>query len=197
MWNAWHCLSILAFHWGWICGVFCCRFQWAEPWMLAFFIPYWATVCVRLGISPSRPPPLFSAAQWDHVVLLIFQQRPLSLLPRSRFSYFLHLHFIVQASFSSAVVTCFYTFFTLMHYELEQCSYVYLHFHNQFSPLTLLCRKCCSMQLMITLLHVSQTMLIMSCSKPSPDFLLLVILVQVDLNFSHPKNAFAEVLWLF
>ncbi len=38
---------------------------------------------------------------------------------------------------------------------------------------------------------------IMSCSKPSPYFFLPVILVQVDLNFSHPKNAFPEVVWLF
>ncbi len=38
---------------------------------------------------------------------------------------------------------------------------------------------------------------IMSCSKPSPYFFLPVILVQVDLNFSHPKNAFSEVVWLF
>ncbi len=57
------------------------------------------------------------------------------------------------------------------------------------------------MQLMITLIHVSQMMLcalIMSCSKPSPDcFLPFVILEQVDLNFSRLKNAFPEVLWLF
>ncbi len=37
----------------------------------------------------------------------------------------------------------------------------------------------------------------MSCSKPSPYFFLPVILVQVDLNFSRPKNAFPEVVWLF
>ncbi len=37
---------------------------------------------------------------------------------------------------------------------------------------------------------------IMSCSKPSPYFFLPVILVQVDLNFSRPKNAFADVVWL-
>ncbi len=37
----------------------------------------------------------------------------------------------------------------------------------------------------------------MSCSKPSPYFFLPVILVQVDLNFSYPKNAFPEVVWLF
>ncbi len=46
----------------------------------------------------------------------------------------------------------------------------------------------------ITPLHVSQMTpcaSIMSCSKPSPD-----ILVQVDLNFSRPKSAFQEVLWL-
>ncbi len=53
----------------------------------------------------------------------------------------------------------------------------------------------------ITLLHhVSQMMLyawIMSCSKPSPYFFLPVILEQVDLNFSCPKNAFPEVVWLF
>ncbi len=56
------------------------------------------------------------------------------------------------------------------------------------------------MQLMITLLHVSQMMMcavIMSCSKPSPYFFLPVILVQVDLNFSRPKNALQEVLRLF
>ncbi len=38
---------------------------------------------------------------------------------------------------------------------------------------------------------------IMSCSKSSPYFFLPIILVQVDLNFSHPKNAFPEVVWLF
>ncbi len=38
---------------------------------------------------------------------------------------------------------------------------------------------------------------IMSCSKPSPYFFLPVILVQVDLNFSHPMNAFPEVFWFF
>ncbi len=38
---------------------------------------------------------------------------------------------------------------------------------------------------------------IMSCSKPSPYFFLPVILVQADLNFSRPKNAFPEVVWLF
>ncbi len=37
---------------------------------------------------------------------------------------------------------------------------------------------------------------IMSCSKPSPYFFLPIILVQVDLNFSRPKNAFPEVVWL-
>ncbi len=37
----------------------------------------------------------------------------------------------------------------------------------------------------------------MSCSKPSPYFFLPVIVVQVDLNFSHPKNVFPEVVWLF
>ncbi len=37
----------------------------------------------------------------------------------------------------------------------------------------------------------------MSCSKPSPYLFLPVILVQVDLNFSRPKNAFPEVVWLF
>ncbi len=52
----------------------------------------------------------------------------------------------------------------------------------------------------ITLLHhVSQMMLcmiwIMSCSKPSPYFFLPVILVQVDLNFSNPNNAFLELVW--
>ncbi len=43
---------------------------------------------------------------------------------------------------------------------------------------------------------------IMSCSKPSPYCFLPVSLVQVDLNFSHPKNvfsrsglAFLDVLW--
>ncbi len=38
---------------------------------------------------------------------------------------------------------------------------------------------------------------IMSCFKPSPYFFLHVILVQGDLNFSCPKNAFPEVVWLF
>ncbi len=38
---------------------------------------------------------------------------------------------------------------------------------------------------------------IMSCSKPSPYFFLPFILVQVDLNFSHPKNTFPEMVWLF
>ncbi len=38
---------------------------------------------------------------------------------------------------------------------------------------------------------------IMSCSKPSPYFFLPVILVQDDINFSCPKNAFPEVVWLF
>ncbi len=38
---------------------------------------------------------------------------------------------------------------------------------------------------------------IMSCSKPSPYFCLPVILIQVDVNFSCPKNAFPEVVWLF
>ncbi len=37
----------------------------------------------------------------------------------------------------------------------------------------------------------------MSCSMPSPYFFLPVILVQVDLNFRYPKNAFPEVVWLF
>ncbi len=38
---------------------------------------------------------------------------------------------------------------------------------------------------------------IMSCSKPSTYFFVPVILVHVDLNFSCPKNAFPEVVWLF
>ncbi len=38
---------------------------------------------------------------------------------------------------------------------------------------------------------------IMSCSKPSPYFFLPVILVQVDLNFSCPKNDFQELVWHF
>ncbi len=38
---------------------------------------------------------------------------------------------------------------------------------------------------------------IISCFKPSPYFFLPVILVQVDLNFSRPKNALPEVVWLF
>ncbi len=35
------------------------------------------------------------------------------------------------------------------------------------------------------------------CSKTSAYFFLPFILVQVDLNFSRPKNAFPEVVWLF
>ncbi len=35
---------------------------------------------------------------------------------------------------------------------------------------------------------------IMSGSKPSPYFFVPIILVQVDLNFSRPKNAFPEVV---
>ncbi len=39
---------------------------------------------------------------------------------------------------------------------------------------------------------------IMGCSKPSPYFFLFpIILVQVDLNFSRPKNAFPELVWIF
>ncbi len=38
---------------------------------------------------------------------------------------------------------------------------------------------------------------IMSCSKPSPYLFLPVILFKIYLNFSHPKNAFPEVVWLF
>ncbi len=123
MWYAWHCLSILAFNWGWICGMFCCRFQWAELWMLALLYPLLSnSVCVAWHLSllpPSRPPPLFSAAQWDHVVLLIFQQRPLSLLPLSRFlllssSPFYRTGF--ASSFSSAVVTCFYALVSCKHW---------------------------------------------------------------------------------
>ncbi len=33
---------------------------------------------------------------------------------------------------------------------------------------------------------------IMSCSKPSPYFFLLIILVQVGINFSHPKKCFSR-----
>ncbi len=53
----------------------------------------------------------------------------------------------------------------------------------------------------ITLLHhVSQMMFYALDHELFQDFsilFLLVILVQVDLNFSHPKNAFPEVVWLF
>ncbi len=37
----------------------------------------------------------------------------------------------------------------------------------------------------------------MSCSKPSLYFFLPVVLVQVDLSFICPKNAFAEVVCFF
>ncbi len=37
---------------------------------------------------------------------------------------------------------------------------------------------------------------IMSSSKPSAYFLLPIILIQVDVNFSHPKNAFPVLVWL-
>ncbi len=54
----------------------------------------------------------------------------------------------------------------------------------------------------ITLLHHvshSQMMLYASLtcsgSKPSPYFFILIILLQVDLNFSRPKKAFPEVVW--
>ncbi len=56
------------------------------------------------------------------------------------------------------------------------------------------------MQLMITLLHVSQMMLcalIMSCSKPSPDCFLPVILEQVDLNFSVQRMLFQKCSGFF
>ncbi len=36
----------------------------------------------------------------------------------------------------------------------------------------------------------------MSCSKPPPYFVLPIILVQVDLNSSCPKNVFPELVWL-
>ncbi len=37
----------------------------------------------------------------------------------------------------------------------------------------------------------------MCFSKHSPYFFLPFILVQVTLNFSLPKNAFADVVWLY
>ncbi len=50
----------------------------------------------------------------------------------------------------------------------------------------------------ITLLHhVSEMMLYALDHEPSPYFFLFINLVQVDLNFSRPKNAFPEVIWLF
>ncbi len=51
---------------------------------------------------------------------------------------------------------------------------------------------------LLTMFHRWCCMLwIMSCSEPSTYLFLPVILVQVDLNFSCPKNAFPEMNWLF
>ncbi len=59
-----------------------------------------------------------------------------------------------------------------------------------WKPCTLMPSHC------FTMFHRWCCMLwIMSCSKPSPYFFLPVILVQVDLKFSHPKNAFPEVVF--
>lgn len=58
------------------------RVLFVVPWAVdvAVFIPYRATVCAAWHLSfsfsasppPSLPPPLFSAVQCDHVMLLIF-----------------------------------------------------------------------------------------------------------------------------
>ncbi len=67
---------------------------------------------------------------------------------------------------------------------------------HHWTPITRCHWKPC--MLWSTMFHRWTCMLwIMSCSKPSPYFFLLVILVPVDLNFSRPTNTFAEVVWLF
>ncbi len=77
----------------------------------------------------------------------------------------------------------------LLYYEVLPNQLLLLS-HLQWTAVTQSRWKPCSRT------HCSTVMLIMSCSKPSPYSFLLIILVQVYLNSSRPKNAFPEVAWL-